>query len=214
MLAEARSNESPEGAWPHSGGMSVCFARGNTWHRCGKMNHFRSVCRSTATHSLSLSLSLYNASRGQYTRQTKVHTIEVDQNEHVQRTDMDDAYAFHVPTVAVERKPWGIRLCIDIHHADVVFKRERHPEPTLDGPVANINGAAVFSTIDMRKGYRRIKLEDESRHIITFSTHVGLRRYKRLIFCSRRILPSHRVDGRRHPWCTQRTRLHYLLQQD
>ena len=32
-----------------------------------------------------------------YTRLNKVLTIEVDQHEHVQRTDMDDAYAFHVP---------------------------------------------------------------------------------------------------------------------
>jgi len=92
VLTEARSSESSEGAWPHCGGMSACPARGNTCHRRGNINHCGSVCRSTATHSP------HNARRGQYTRQNKVHTIEMDQREHVQRTDMDDAYAFRVPT--------------------------------------------------------------------------------------------------------------------
>ena len=50
----------------------------------------------------------------------------------------------------------------------------------LDDLVSDLNGAKIFSTIDMREGYHQIELSPESRSITTFTTHVGLRRYKRL----------------------------------
>ena len=38
------------------------------------------------------------------------------------------------------------------------------------------------TTLDLRSGYHQLELHPERRHITTFTTHVGLRRYKRLIF--------------------------------
>jgi hypothetical protein len=40
----------------------------------------------------------------------------------------------------------------------------------------------VFSHVDMKHGYHQIELNKNSRDITTFSTHVGLYRYKRLNF--------------------------------
>ncbi|CAB4025713.1 Hypothetical predicted protein [Paramuricea clavata] len=54
--------------------------------------------------------------------------------------------------------------------------------PTLDELITDLNGATVFSSLDLTSGYQQLELEPESRHITTFSTHVGLRRYKRLMF--------------------------------
>lgn len=54
--------------------------------------------------------------------------------------------------------------------------------PTLEDIIANLNGASVFSTLDMTAGYHQFELAPEARHVTTFSTHVGLRRYKRLMF--------------------------------
>ena len=54
--------------------------------------------------------------------------------------------------------------------------------PTIDDLVADLNGAAVFTTLDLSSGYHQLELAEESRHITTFSTHLGLRRYKRLLF--------------------------------
>lgn len=48
--------------------------------------------------------------------------------------------------------------------------------------ILDLNGATVFSKLDLSSGYHQLELEDSSRYITTFSTHVGLRRYKRLIF--------------------------------
>ena len=54
--------------------------------------------------------------------------------------------------------------------------------PTIDDLVADLNGSTVFTTLDLSSGYHQLELAEESRHITTFSTHLGLRRYKRLLF--------------------------------
>lgn len=62
------------------------------------------------------------------------------------------------------------------------ISRERHVTPTVDEIIHDLNGATVFSKLDLRSGYHQIELHPDSRHITTFATHVGLRRYKRLSF--------------------------------
>ena len=66
--------------------------------------------------------------------------------------------------------------------ANRAIRRERHPTPTLDDLVHTLNGATVFSKLDLRAGYHQLSLAEASRYITTFSTHKGLRRYKRLNF--------------------------------
>jgi hypothetical protein len=59
--------------------------------------------------------------------------------------------------------------------------RSRHITPTLDDMNLDLNGAKVFSKCDLKNGYQ-LELSKESRNITTITTHVGLRRYKRLSF--------------------------------
>ena len=54
--------------------------------------------------------------------------------------------------------------------------------PTMDDIINDLNGAKVFSKLDLNHGYHQLEIHPDSRHITTFSTHVGLRRYKRLSF--------------------------------
>ncbi|CAC5368520.1 unnamed protein product [Mytilus coruscus] len=60
--------------------------------------------------------------------------------------------------------------------------RSRHITPTLDDMILDLNGSNVFSKMDLRNGYHQLELNEESRNITTFTTHVELRRYKRLSF--------------------------------
>lgn len=66
--------------------------------------------------------------------------------------------------------------------ANRAIQRERHPTPTVDELVDALNGATVFSKLDLRSGYHQLVLAQESRYITTFVTHEGLRRYTRLNF--------------------------------
>ena len=66
--------------------------------------------------------------------------------------------------------------------ANKAIARERHPSPTVDDLIHTLNGATVFSKLDLRSGYHQLSLAPESRYITTFATHKGLRRYTRLNF--------------------------------
>ena len=48
----------------------------------------------------------------------------------------------------------------------------------LEEIIHDLNGATVFSKIDLNAGYHQIELHPDSRYITTFSTHTGLKRYK------------------------------------
>ena len=66
--------------------------------------------------------------------------------------------------------------------ANQAIIRERHQMPTVEELTSDLNGAKIFSKIDLTSGYHQLQLTKESRSITTFSTHVGLFRYKRLNF--------------------------------
>nr|XP_039254390.1 uncharacterized protein K02A2.6-like [Styela clava] len=76
--------------------------------------------------------------------------------------------------------PENIRLCVDMRAANKAIKRVKHPMPTVDELIHDLNGYKVFSKLDLNQGYHQIELHPDSRHITTFSTHIGLYRYKRL----------------------------------
>lgn len=86
------------------------------------------------------------------------------------------------PIVVVPKKNNGVRVCIDMRIANNAIAREKHPMPTLDDLISDLNGSTVFSKLDLSSAYHQLELAEESRFITTFSTHVGLRRYKRLLF--------------------------------
>lgn len=84
------------------------------------------------------------------------------------------------------RDPDRVRLCVDMRRANTAIERERHITPTMDDVVHELNGATRFSKLDLRAGYQQLELHPDSRYITTFTTHLGLRCYKRLsfgIFC-------------------------------
>ena len=86
------------------------------------------------------------------------------------------------PIVVVPKSSGQVRLCVDMREANKAVKREKHLMSTIDDLVADLSGATVFSKLDLSSGYHQLQLGPESRHITTFITHIGLRRYKRLMF--------------------------------
>ena len=89
---------------------------------------------------------------------------------------------FVSPLVVIPKKDGDIRLCVDMRMANKAIQRERHPTPTIDDLIHVLNGAKVFSKLDLRSGYHQLMLAEESRYITTFATHKGLRRYRKLNF--------------------------------
>ena len=81
------------------------------------------------------------------------------------------------PIVVVPKKNGGVRICVDLREPNKAIRRERHPMPTFDDLVSDLNGSTVFSKLDLTNAYHQLELDEASRYITTFTTHIGLRRH-------------------------------------
>ena len=84
--------------------------------------------------------------------------------------------------VPIPKSNNDIRLCVDMRCANKAIQRERFPLPNIDETLEQINGASVFSKLDLAQAFRQVELESDSRFITTFATNNGLYRYERLFF--------------------------------
>ncbi|KAJ8038504.1 hypothetical protein HOLleu_15949 [Holothuria leucospilota] len=87
-----------------------------------------------------------------------------------------------IRVVTKPTRPNEIRLCVDMRAPNKAIQRERHVTPTIDDIIANLNGATIFSKLDLNNGYHQIELDKDSRYLTVFSTHAGLFQFKRLNF--------------------------------
>ena len=109
-----------------------------------------------------------------YRRLRQVDILEQVHNE----------YARWVNSTAVIRKLNGtIRLCLD-HPRDLNKAITRNPKyvRSIDDVMPKVSGASHFSILDARSGFWRVKLDDESSKLCTFSTPWRKYRWKRLSF--------------------------------
>lgn len=95
---------------------------------------------------------------------------------------VDEPSSWVSPVVCVPKRNDEIRLCVDMRQANNAVKRVRHPIPTIDDILYEMNSSKLFSKLDVTWAYHQIELKPESREITTFVTHKGLFRYKRLMF--------------------------------
>ena len=86
------------------------------------------------------------------------------------------------PVVVVPKKEGKVRVCVDMRQVNKSIKRERHITPTINEVINDLNGVKIFSKLDLNQGYNQLELAPESRYLTTFSTHLGLRRFRRLNF--------------------------------
>ena len=54
------------------------------------------------------------------------------------------------PVVVVPKPSGDIRLCVDMRKANEALIRERHPIPTVDDILYQLNGSKVFSKLDLK----------------------------------------------------------------
>ena len=84
--------------------------------------------------------------------------------------------------MVVPKSDGDIRVCVDMHRANEAIIHERHPIPTVQELLHDLNGSTVFSKIDLKWGFHQILPIEDSRHITAFVTHRGLYHYRQLLF--------------------------------
>ena len=68
------------------------------------------------------------------------------------------------PIVAFPKpnNPDKLRLCVDMHQANTAILRERHPQPTIEDLLNDLNGARYFSKLDLTAAYHQLELDEQS----------------------------------------------------
>ena len=58
--------------------------------------------------------------------------------------------------IAVPKSDGDIRLCVDMRRANLAVKRERHPIPTIEELLQEMNQSKIFSKLDMKRSIEHI----------------------------------------------------------
>ena len=82
--------------------------------------------------------------------------------------------------VAVPKKDGTVRICVDMRKANCAIQKVHYLLSIAADISQALNGCKFFSKLDSSQAYHQLELDERSRYIITFSTHVSLYRYKRL----------------------------------
>ena len=56
------------------------------------------------------------------------------------------------------KSPGQVRVCVDMRQANQAVKQERHVTPTIKEIIGDLNGAKVFSKLDVNQGYNQLEL--------------------------------------------------------
>ncbi|RVW32511.1 Transposon Ty3-G Gag-Pol polyprotein [Vitis vinifera] len=77
------------------------------------------------------------------------------------------------PVLFVKKKDGSMRLCIDYRELNKVTVRNKYPLPRIDDLFDQLQGACVFSKIDLRSGYHQLRVRGEDVPKTAFRTRYG-----------------------------------------
>ncbi|KAI6687682.1 hypothetical protein NL676_024510 [Syzygium grande] len=87
-----------------------------------------------------------------------------------------------VPVLFIKKKDGTLRLCIDYRQLNQVIVKNKYPLPRIDDLFDQLQGASVFSKIDLRTGYHQLRIKNEDIPKTAFRTRYGHYEFMVMLF--------------------------------
>ena len=94
------------------------------------------------------------------------------QLDELQRNDLKQLSRseYECPVVMVKKKEGSLRFCCDFRRLNDVTRRDSYPLPRISEVISTLEGAKVFSTLDLKSGDHQILMNPKDSFKTDFST--------------------------------------------
>lgn len=92
----------------------------------------------------------------------------------------DSPWSSPINLIPKRNQEW--RFCVDYRRLNSVTRKDSYPIPNLKDLFDQLQGACIFSTLDLKSGYWQMPMAESSIPKTAFTCHLGLFAFKRLPF--------------------------------
>jgi hypothetical protein len=80
---------------------------------------------------------------------------------------------FAAPILFVKKPNGSLRFCIDFRKLNELTRKDQYPLPLIEETLARLRKACIFTKLDIRQAFHRIRIDPESEELTTFRTRYG-----------------------------------------
>ena len=103
--------------------------------------------------------------------------------EHLKKGFIEASSAPCSSPILLAKKPGGgIRFCVDYRKLNKLTKKDAYPLPLIAETIARLKKAVIFTKIDIRQAFHKLRMAVESEDATTFASRFGAYKWKVMPF--------------------------------